>query len=668
MRASIAARFGQHVAALAIPHAPGEADGDDASAPGLAGPWRTTADLAATYPALLDPSLRKRRGAWFTPSSLAAPTAARALAPLLDAPAALRILDPAVGGGTFLLAAFDALVAAGLRPRDAALRLHGLDVDGTAAALAALALWERCGDDAPPLETVLARVRSGDGLREPDDCGFDAVLTNPPWETLQSSPAARADAAALRPRFRHQGGGKLFTYRLFVERCHDLLRPGGRFGLVVPASLWFDRDAQALRQLLFDGCEIEWLYGFENQKRIFAIDSRYRFSVVVGRRGGSTASLRAAFGRVDVADWQKTDPVHVRYPRELLAALSPCSHALLEIDEDRDLAVLQRMVRAGRPLIGRGGAFVWRQGDHNMTSDRDRFVLRSDAEAAGFRRGADGVWRRGAEELLPLYQGAMVYDLHPNAGAYRSGAGRATTWEEPRTLDELRPLYLVPRSSTPVQPARIVLRALSNATNERTAVACLLPDVPCGNSLGVLTPQAPTATPLRTMAAGAAVLGSLAFDWALRLRLSGTNLNGFLLADCLVPKLDERTEARLANLALQLCAILPWHTPLWAVARDEGWLADDAAPARTDSERRPLLTAIDALAGRCFGLDAGDVAWITRGCDLPAAQLRARSPAGVLPRGFWRVDRTLPPGERRPGRWLAAAQKFSIREDTVPDG
>jgi hypothetical protein len=281
-------------------------------------------------------------------------------------------------------------------------------------------------------------------------------------------------------------------------------------------------------------------------------------------------------------------------------------------------------------------------------------VLCAEAEFHGHARDGDGVWRRaGHADLLPLYQGAMVYDLHPNAAAHARGTGHGTQWTTPAALDDLRPLYLIAAApwragATERPPARIVLRALSNATNERTAVACLLPDVPCGNSLGVLTPRARSATPLRTLAAGAAVLSSLAFDWAVRLRLGGTNLNRFVLEDCVVPRLDDETESELARCALQQSAILPWHEVLWQLAYAEGWRGA-ATPALADDARRALSTRIDLLVGRAFGLTADDVAWVVRGCD------RAR-PTNSHRKGFWRVDRKLSPAERRPVRWLHAAQ------------
>ncbi|MBX3464618.1 MAG: N-6 DNA methylase [Planctomycetes bacterium] len=651
VRGVVAARLDRALADELLP-----ATAAEAAAPPLALPPPSSfASLAAGYADLLPAAHRKQRGAWFTTPALTDPTAARTLAPLRGSgPRALAIADPAVGGGAFLLAAHRQLVAAGMRPRDAVACLHGTDSDATAATLAALALWEACGDDAPDPRTIAARVRPGDGLRDLSDGAFDAVLTNPPWETLQGDRETAARVAALRPRFHHQGRGKLYTYRLFVERAHRLLRAGGRFGLLVPASLWFDRDAEPLRRLLLDDCAWEWLYGFENTRRLFPIDGRYRFAAIVGRKGGRTEAVRVAFGGTDPAAWADPAPVHATYGRDELRALSPASGAFVEVEDARDLEVLRRLHAHGRPLLGTDGRFAWRQGDFNMTADRDAFVPRAEAEGTGYRRGADAVWRRaGAPDLLPLHQGAMLYDLHPNAGAHRAGTGHATQWEAPASLADLRPAYLVDaaawrRGAAGRPPARIALRALSNATNERTAIACLLPDVPCGNSLGVLTPRGTPRAPLRRLAAGAAVLAALAFDWALRLRLAGTNLNRFVLEDCVVPRLDDAAEAELAVLALRLCAVLPWHGPLWALAAAEGW-CDAAQPATDPGERRALATAIDVRVGRAFGLGPDAVAWIVRGCDLPR-------PANTHRKGFWRVDRDLPPAHRRPVRWRRAVE------------
>lgn len=631
--------------------------------------------LGGCYPHLLDHGERKRHGTWFTGQELAAPTTVRALSPLLAAErdlARLRIVDPAVGAGTFLLEALRALLGAGVPARDAVQCLHGTDLDSTAAGLAALALWEACGDRRPKPAAITANVHQGDGLGAFADGTFDAVLGNPPWETLQrdrrqvdQAPTAER-LAWLRAAFKSQGSGKLFTYRLFVERAVRLLRPGGRFGLLVPASLLFDREADPLRELLLDHCDWQWAFGFENRRRLFGIDSRYRFAAILGSRGGPTSQLRVAFGQTDPAVWAGAAPPHLCYARSDLEVLSPAHRTFVAVEHERDLDLLRRIARAGRPLLGSAGACSWRQGDFNMTSDRPHFVPRAAAEAAGYRRGDDAIWRRepGGPGLLPLWQGAMIHDLHPNAAVHAGGSGHSVSWSAPQGPGDLRPQFLLHATAwtgpAARLPARIGLRALANASNERSAVAALLPALPCGNSLGVLQPRVVEGDFLRSAAALAGVLGSLPFDWTLRQRLAGTNLNAFVLADTVVPELSSADEIRLAVIVLRLSAILPWQAPCWELARQQGWLPADhtqAGHAALDrATRRDLLIELDLRVARAFDLRADDLAWMLRDCDHPADRLRDRRFTATLPpRGFWRVDRTLVPERRRTTGLLRAA-------------
>lgn len=622
--------------------------------------------LGAAYPELLAPAARKGAGAFFTVPRLAEPTVRRALQPLVDRAAPLRIVDPAVGAGAFLLAALAVRCAAGRSAASVAgAELFGVDLDPTAAHLAALTLHAACGAAAPPLAAIEHNVHHGDGLTAFADGTFDVVVGNPPWETLQlprtaaTSPAAQRELAArlvaLRARFAAQGRGKLYTYRLFVERALALLRPGGRLGLLVPASLWFDRDAAPLRDRLLDACCWEWLFGFQNRRRLFAIDTRYRFGAIVAARDGRTDGVRTAFGREDPADWAAAAPDHFVYRRAEVRALSPRSGAFVGVDDARDLDLLRRMVAGGQPLLGSDGAATWRQGDCNMTSDRHRFVPRADAENAGYRIDTDGRWRRGSADpvLRPLYQGGMLGDLHPNAGAFAGGSGRAVRWRPPAQPDAIEPQYLVDQNAVAIAaPARVALRALSNASNERTAIACLLADEPCGNSLGVLVPRAATATPLRDTAFLAGVLGSLAFDWALRRRLDGTNLNAFVLADTVIPRATPALATTIAAAALQLCAVLPWHAPLWQRAAAEGF-----APPRTAVDRADRRVRLELAVAQAFGLTADDLDHLLAGCDHPIAALADRRFTRRLdPRGFWRIDRTAPPARRLPVRIRAAAR------------
>lgn len=134
-------------------------------------------------------SARKGRGAFYTPPELAGPTLRRTLQPLThvleqgawrvrDAASitALRVCDPAMGAGAFLLAALDWLAEAlndalqrdeaptpSVRAR-AATCLHGVDLDPIAVALGRITLWLAIADPTCTPAQPGAGLRHGNAL------------------------------------------------------------------------------------------------------------------------------------------------------------------------------------------------------------------------------------------------------------------------------------------------------------------------------------------------------------------------------------------------------------------------------------------------------------------------------------------------------------------------
>ena len=155
-----------------------------------------------------------------------------------------------------------------------------------------------------------------------DRGGFDAIITNPPWEifkpqakeflteyadgitknkmTIKEFEAKQAEALkdahtrteweAYLSRFPHvsqfyraapqyvnqiaivngkKAGTDINLYKLFVEQCYNLLRKGGQCGIVLPSGIYTDLGAKQLRELLFGCTQITGLFGFENRKMIF---------------------------------------------------------------------------------------------------------------------------------------------------------------------------------------------------------------------------------------------------------------------------------------------------------------------------------------------------------------------------------------------------------------
>jgi tRNA1(Val) A37 N6-methylase TrmN6 len=287
-----------------------------------------------------DRSERRASAVYYTPPHLVDFTVDRALGPLLARSRGLpRVLDPACGGGAFLLAALRAIEArVGRGKRLAILRrsLHGIDVDPQAAAVCRLAL-SLAVPEATPADLARA-VTVADALAADSApaAGFDAVVTNPPWGQkrfrLTAEERRRYRAAFVSAR------GAIDPFALFVERAHALLAPGGRWGMVLPDVVLL-KNHEPLRRFLLERSALEWI---AHAGRAFAgvnLDA----VVMVGR---AAAARPAARHRVSIwlslpEAWRECPPPTRRQHQAVFGRLA--GHCFNLHLEPADLALLERL-------------------------------------------------------------------------------------------------------------------------------------------------------------------------------------------------------------------------------------------------------------------------------------------------------------------------------------
>ena len=196
----------------------------------------------------------------------------------------------------------------------------------------------------------------------------------------------------------HQGGGKPYTYKMFLEQSHALIREKGRVGLIVPSGVYSDHGGIDLRTLFLEKCKWEWLFGFENREKVFDIDSRFKFNPVIIEKGGKTAAIQTAFMRRKLSDWENGEAYVTEYPLEQVVQFSPKSKAILEIQSERDLEILKK-IYSNSVLLGDDGPDGWgikyAQGDFNMTSDSKLFPPRPKWEEWGYQPDEYSRWVKG---------------------------------------------------------------------------------------------------------------------------------------------------------------------------------------------------------------------------------------------------------------------------------
>lgn len=198
------------------------------------------------YEVFVSTGVREEEGQFFTPQN-----GVELLISLVKPKAGEKIIDPAAGAGGFLSSAFQYLNKNNISDKDIVSNLYGIEKDSYLAKLAAtriamMSLSEcniQCGDSLAWID------EKNEPLKIKDKGIFDIVLTNPPFgknivsttKEIQKSFELGFDWKFDVESNSYQRNGKLQLnvppQVLFVEKCINLLKEGGRLGMVVPESL-----------------------------------------------------------------------------------------------------------------------------------------------------------------------------------------------------------------------------------------------------------------------------------------------------------------------------------------------------------------------------------------------------------------------------------------------
>ncbi|HTR53108.1 MAG TPA: Eco57I restriction-modification methylase domain-containing protein [Kofleriaceae bacterium] len=286
-------------------------------------------------------------GVVYTPREVCEPMVRCALAPLVAGKSrrellALRVCDPAIGEGAFLVEIVR-VIAEAMRgsPRQARRLvaehcLVGADVDPRAVAAARAAVERFVG---APVPSLGERLRVGDALALDWPRELDAVVANPPYVRQERLGAGKA---ALRGYATYDGVADLYVY--FIELAHRVLRRGGRYCVIVPDKWLTAAYGRPLRAFLAKQRSVEGLVDFARALPLFG-DADAFPCIAWGTIGARTDAIRAS----RVAD---ATPV----ARALAVAGVPHARARWvaepwHIDHPRDGALIDRLARRW-PALG----------------------------------------------------------------------------------------------------------------------------------------------------------------------------------------------------------------------------------------------------------------------------------------------------------------------------
>ncbi len=526
-------------------------------------------------------------------------------------------------------------------------------------------------------ELAFPKVFSG------ENPGFDCVLGNPPWERIklqeeeffgQRDPeiatapnkAARkklidklietnlslstafqeakhfADAASKFMRYSMRypltGGGDVNTYALFAEFDRVLLSNAGYSGLVLPTGIATDDMTKAFFGDVVSKKSLVSLFDFENRENLFqSIDSRMKFCLFT----------------VSALEKQKSDfvffatrPEHLhdvnrRFTLEAkeVALFNPNTKTI-PIFRTRLDAELARKIYTNIPILedealNKNSWNTWLLRMLDMASDSSVFSNTPN------------------DSTFPLYESKMMaaYDhRYANVVVNLENKFRPGQPQETTLADHLDPNFK-PKSQYYV-PKQIVwdvfkenlpqwfisFKRIVGVTNERTLSATILPLCGVSDSLvEILSPE-----PIQKQACLLANMNSLVLDYVVRVKVSATTINHFVIKQFPILPPSAYTPADIDFIAPRVLELVYTANDLRPFAEDMGYHGE---PFRWDEVRRAQLRAeLDAYYARLYGLTRDELRYILdpqeiHGDDFPGETFRVLKEKEIRLYGEYRTRR-----------------------------
>ena len=276
------------------------------------------------------------------------------------------------------------------------------------------------------------------------------------------------------------GTGDPDLYKAFCWRFWRLAAPhGGRIGVVLPRSALAAKGSTDFRLTMFGGSADLDLTMLLNRAGWVFDEAEHRYTIglvaVVRRAGGRESSrLRLRGPYADRTQFQANvvrEPVSF-FGNEVRTWNDSASLPLLPHHDSVDVFLQLRKA----PRLDLNAPRQWRaRPDRELDATNQKRLMDLESEAC-----PDGFW--------PVYKGESFDIWTPDTGTYYAWADPqpALAWIQDKRLRagkrrgdsphrEFKTGYLRDRSTLPCLAPRVAFRDVTNRTNQRTVIACLVP-------------------------------------------------------------------------------------------------------------------------------------------------------------------------------------------------
>ena len=499
--------------------------------------------------------------------------------------------------------------------------------------------------------------------------GFDCVLGNPPWETVESkeveffgshcpeilkieSKHRKDEIAKLKNsnnslwnsfvfetrkfscmrKFIQASGrylltayGKINSYSIFAEQSYDIINANGRVGLVLPTGIATDDNNKEFFACLTQSGNLVSLFDFENKEGIFPdVHRSYKFCLLTFKNDKKGIDSQFMFYLSSPEELNDHDRRFILDANDF-KLLNPNTKTCPIFRSKRDAELTKSLYKRVSILNAEGYDNSWKvcfkQGLFNMTTDLNLFNDAKSLRDKGFVLKGN-IFLKNEVAYLPLYEGKMLQLFDHRAANVITNFDNVLrkSLPEKNTEEQHKDVTFVP------MPRYWVLSDLcfqaipknhycdwlfgfknvTSTTNERTFIGGVLPMSAVGHSMPLIMFNKCIPNDRRFLLV--ANMSSRIFDYIARQKVGGINLTFFIVNQLPVIHPYDYPKRFFDALKCIMLELVYTSNDLLPFALSLGY---DSPPFVWKGERRTdLIAKLEAIYGILYKLTRDDFDYV----------------------------------------------------------
>jgi hypothetical protein len=443
-------------------------------------------------------------------------------------------------------------------------------------------------------------------------------------------------------RFPLTAVGDINTYAVFAETVRKLINDNGRVGVIVPVGIATDNTTKDFFGDLIKTNSLASLTGFENEAFIFPeVHHAFKFcALIISGTNVNIQETDFVFFCRYFADVNQAKR-HFSLSSNDIALINPNTFTCPIFRTNPDAEITKKIYQRVPVLENEStGSNPW------GISFMSMFHMSNDSHL--FKNEA-------GEGLFPLYEAKMFHQFDHRYSTYE-GATQANLNAGilPQTTPEMKQdpnftvtsRYWVDKIEVENRLAGkwnrqwlITTRSITNATNERTILSCLIPKSSVSGKAHLIFVKNISVKLITCLLTN---LNCISFDFIARQKIGGTDLALFIFKQLPIISPDWYTEEDIEYISGRVLELVYTAYDLKPFAEDMGY---EGEPFIWDEKRRAKLRAeLDAKYAKLYGLTRDELRYILDpadiyGADFPSETFRVLKNNEIKKYGEYRTKR-----------------------------